>query len=145
MKKKVQILFYILLVFFLVSCTGQRRLNRLLDRHPNLKEKEIVIVKDTISVMSPYVQNDTIFHFSSLRTDTIVINKEQLSVRTWMVHDSVYLQAECDTIVQNVPIEIPIEVEKIIYRCPRDGLTLGVLGLLLFIIGMYLYLRPKKN
>ena len=55
---KVTILF--LLLYFLFSCTPQRRLNRLLTNHPELLEKDTIIVRDTVVVQNYNYDTTTI-------------------------------------------------------------------------------------
>ena len=115
------------LLLFLSSCTPQRRLNRLLKRHPYLlQEQQTIIVHDTVTVTIPGTKVDTLFSISELR-DTVYFSKEQLHVKTWIKNDTVYIQAECDTVTKTVIREIPVKTNKFIYRKPRDGLILWLI------------------
>ena len=115
------------LLLFLSSCTPQRRLNRLLKRHPYLlQEQQTIIVHDTVTVTIPGTKVDTLFSINELR-DTVYFTKEQLHVKTWIKNDTVYIQAECDTVTKTVIREIPVKTNKFIYRKPRDGLILWLI------------------
>lgn len=115
------------LLLFLSSCTPQRRLNRLLKRHPYLlQEQQTIIVHDTVTVTIPGTKVDTLFSVKQLR-DTVFFTREQLHVKTWIKNDTVYIQAECDTVTKTVIREIPVKTNKFIYRKPRDGLILWLI------------------
>ncbi|MBC8436719.1 hypothetical protein H8D85_00180, partial [bacterium] len=73
---KVTILFSLL--YFLFSCTPQRRLNRLLTNHPQLLEKDTIIVKDTVVVQNYNYDTTTIIR---LHDTTTVINNERVVLK----------------------------------------------------------------
>ncbi len=117
----------ILAILFFSSCTPQRRLNRLLNRHPYLlQEQQTIIVHDTVTVTIPGTKVDTLFSVKQLR-DTVFFTKEQLHVKTWIKNDTVYISAECDTVTKTVIREIPVKTNKFTYRKPRDGLILWLI------------------
>lgn len=122
-------------ILFFSSCTPQRRLNRLLKRHPYLlQEQQTIIVHDTVTVTIPGTKVDTLFSVKQLR-DTVYFTKEQLHVKTWIQNDTVFIQAECDTVTKTVIREIPVKTNKFIYRKPRDGLILWLVAIVI-LIGM---------
>ena len=97
----------------LASCTPQKRLHRLLTKHPELTQLDTLIIQDTI--ITPGVNIDTIFHSSVLK-DTITITKENLQIKLIQINDTIYLDAvvEPDTVI----ISKEIIVDRIIHTKP---------------------------
>lgn len=144
------------LILIITSCSPQKKLARLLERNPELKEKQIVLARGTVKTTFPGVVGDTVIKIydsvpgdcPELKEDTAVVQEENLTARSWISGDSLYLEAECDTVYQEVPFEVPIEVEKIVYRKPRDGLSwwraIAIIEFLLIIVIIYIVLRARK-
>ena len=115
----MKILFVILLAF-LFSCSPQKRLNRLIKKHPELVKVDTIVVRDTIrdtiNVTTELVKIDTIFSLKEIH-DTITITKDNLTIRYYhdTIHDNVYISGECDTIWIEVPFEKIVE-----YKVPCD-------------------------
>jgi len=98
--------FLFILLLLLSSCTPQRRLERLLKKHPELTHVDSVIIRDTIRITVPKVRIDTVVEIEEL-WDTIYLEKDQLTVKVWRDrYNKVYIQGQCDTVF----------VEKIIDR-----------------------------
>lgn len=93
----------------LMSCSPQKRLNRLLNKHPDLTK--VVLITDT--VITPTLYADTVFSFIK---DTVFLNHEKLNITYYKVNDSVFLSGTCssDTIVKERPV-IAITPEKSLY------------------------------
>jgi hypothetical protein len=135
-------LFYISLIVLLFSCSPQKRLNRLIKKHPELVKIDTIVVRDTIrdtvNITTNLTRVDTIFSFNQV-FDTITITKDNLTVRYYhdTVHDKVYISGECDTIWVEVPFEKIVE-----YKVPCNTASVEenikwwywVLLLLLFLI-----------
>ena len=64
------ILFISLII--IVSCSPQKRLNRLIDKHPSLVESDTVFIKDTI--ITKEVKSDTAFFYL---IDSIIVTNEK--------------------------------------------------------------------
>lgn len=107
---------YLLIIVLLASCTPQKRLARLVKKHPELVRADTITVIDTFTVVTPRTRIDTFYSIKQL-IDTVVLQKENLKVVTYLKNDTVYLNAECDTIViekirtVNVPTNT-IELKK---------------------------------
>ena len=98
--------FLFILLLLLSSCTPQRRLERLLKKHPELTHVDSVIIRDTIRITVPKVRIDTVVEIEEL-WDTIYLEKDQLTVKVWRDrYNKIYIQGQCDTVF----------VEKIIDR-----------------------------
>jgi hypothetical protein len=121
---------FIILLAILFSCSPQKRLNRLLKKHPELVQTDTIWKTDTVIVEA--VKIDTTFKF---KHDTITIVEDRLTVKTFFnYHDStIYISAKCksDTIIR----EIPVQVQTISAKPTTDWnlILLIILGILVFI------------
>jgi hypothetical protein len=108
---KVTILF--LLLYFLFSCTPQRRLNRLLTNHPQLLEKDTIIVKDTVVVENYNYDTTTIIR---THDTTTVINNERVVLKYYYdtLREIIHHDVEC--LGDTVYIETLVPIEKAVYK-----------------------------
>lgn len=148
------ILWFLILTFIefiLFSCTPLKRLERMERRHPYLFEQmaDTITVTDTIEVVVPGRQIDTVFHYSRL-IDTVTIEKDGLRTVIWMKNDTVSIRTSVDTVLIYVPYEKKVPVSKYkIYRRPRDrliralGVSVGAVISLFALWVLILYLRYK--
>lgn len=107
-----KLIYISLLIALVISCTPQRRLERLLRKHPELTSIDSITIHDTIRVIVPEVRVDTIVTLEQL-LDTVYLEQEQLKVKVWMDrYHKVYIQGKCDTVyidkivTRKVPIRI---------------------------------------
>lgn len=102
---------FLLIVGTLVSCSPQRRLERLIDHHPELLMGDTIPFQDTI-IRLP-VKVDTAFTLTSL-IDTVKIVRDRLEVSLIRISDTIRLKAACkaDTIIRT--LRIPVERIKLI-------------------------------
>ena len=112
-------IFLILVGCFLISCNPQKRLQRMVKKHPELIKVDTLHFVDTITLMTQRVHQDTVTNLQSITHDTLIITKENLTVKTIYNYetDSIYIYGECDsdTITQIIERQIPynkIEVKK---------------------------------
>ena len=88
-----------ILLLLLVSCTPQKRLNRLITKHPNLIQLDTLIVRDTIVVNSYNYDTVTTFKYSDT---TIIVNTEKVLAKYYFdtLRQEIWHQIECkeDTI-----------------------------------------------
>lgn len=106
----------ILFSLLFTSCDPQKRLHRLLIKYPELISKDTITVKDTVIIESSSV--DTLINYDSLKIfDTIILHKDNLTVRLIKIHDTLLLSGECkgDTIY----IEKKVVVDRIKYEKPN--------------------------
>lgn len=107
-----QIIKISLVLILLISCTPQRRLERLLRKHPELTSIDSITIHDTIRVIVPEVHLDTVVTLQQLY-DTVYLEQEQLKVKVWMDrYHKVYIQGKCDTVYIDkiVTRKIPIRI-----------------------------------
>lgn len=103
-----------LIMSSLTSCDPIRRATnrheRLVHKFPHVHKNDTIILHDTIRIQIPKTEFDTVFLTSMLR-DTITITKDRLKIKMYTVHDSIYLNAECDTITIEKIIERKIPIK----------------------------------
>ena len=103
----------VLAVILLFSCSPQKRLNRLVKKHPSLVELDTIKIIDT--VITPTIQHDTTTVFKVSTHDT-VINNEKVFLKYFYdtLTREIHHEYICfgDTIIQ----EKIIPIEKIVYK-----------------------------
>jgi hypothetical protein len=140
------------LLFLVISCTPQRRFNRLVKKYPYLLTADTLVVKDTvrdtIRITVPEVSVDTIVNAKDLY-DTITLYKDRIKVKVWRVKDKVYINGKCDTIYIEKPIErivyrkIPIKYYE---KNPLYKILLNsIMGILLILLVLYITYRIIKK
>lgn len=131
---------FILSLVLLASCSPVKRHARLVKKYPFVHKTDTVILRDTLSIIIPKVQKDTVMLLDSFIValkDTIVIEKDKLKVRITQVHDSIYIDAKCDTVYLDkiVEIEVPVKYyescDKLTFK---DYLKYGGISLLILVL-----------
>lgn len=133
------------------SCSVQKRLNRKQKKVEQFARKhglttiDTIHIIDTITVTTPYVKHDTIFKQSTVR-DTLIIRKEESTVKYYYDHttDSVYIEAECDSVPQDTIINISRPVEKITITEKEDFDWWKTLNILILLAIGYIILSRKR-
>ena len=129
-----------LLILLLSSCSPQRRLNRLLALHPELKTPDTLVLHDTIPI--PQIQTDTILRLSTLH-DTVTLHKDHLQVKIHRLRDTIYIQSKTlpDTIfiTRRIPVQLiryvqPDKLDNFINKIP------WIVIALVFVIGFIIFL-----
>jgi len=95
------------IILILASCTPQKRLNRLVKKHPELIKVDTLSVYDTIHIET--IKADTVFKdttFLRLLRDTITVVNDRLRINTYHYRDSIFIEGECigDTIIREIRV-----------------------------------------
>ena len=102
-----------ILILLLVSCSPQKRLNRLISKNPDLIQLDTLIVRDTIVIESFNYDTVTTFKYSDT---TIIVNTEKVLARYYYdtLRQEIWHEIECkeDTIFY----EKLVPVEKVVYK-----------------------------
>ena len=103
----------IILFSLLIACSPQERLNRLITRHPELSQRDTVIVRDTVVVENYNYDTTTIIR--SYDTTT-VINNERVVLKYYYdtLREVIYHEVEC--LGDTVYIETLVPIEKAVFR-----------------------------
>ncbi len=112
-KSFIEIVFLCLLLYLLFSCTPQRRLNRLLTNHPELLEKDTIVVRDTVVVENYNYDTTTII---KLHDTTTVINNERVVLKYYYdtLREVIHHDVEC--LGDTVYIETLVPIEKAVFK-----------------------------
>ena len=103
----------ILACLILFACTPQKRLNRLITRHPELLEMDTIVVIDTVIIENYNYDTTTIIKFHDSMT---VINNERVILRYFYdtLREVIYHEVEC--LGDTVYTEKIITVEKAVFK-----------------------------
>lgn len=103
----------ILIIFIFISCSPIQRHARIVKKFPYVHRVDSVKLIDTIMINTNKVISDTVVHENYL-LDTIVLTKDNLTVKVLRFRDSIYINGECDTIFVEKIIErnIPVKYYK---------------------------------
>jgi hypothetical protein len=137
----------LLLIPLFISCSltkEERRMNRatkklekLTDKFPELLQPDTIIVP--VELFTDRVQIDTLMQIT---TDTVTIQKDNLTVRWLVRNDSIWVDAVCDTIFIYKEIKVPVQtIQPKIYEPSSKNnfpwwiwVVIGVMGVV--IIGL---------
>ena len=106
-----------ILVFLLVACSPQKRLNRLISKYPHLTETRIDTIYSIDTVIILDYDTTVVNNIIKQRTDTVIYNEKVFlkyfydTLRQEIIHE-----VECfgDTVIKEKII--PYKVEKIVYK-----------------------------
>lgn len=149
---KFKMRYFLIFILIVISCTPQRRFDRLVKKYPYLLTSDTLVIRDTIRdtvrITIPEVQVDTVVKIKELY-DTITIEKDRLKVKVWRVKDKVYINGKCDTVYIEKPIErivyrkIPVKYYE---KTPWYKILLNnILGILLILLLVYITYRIIRN
>ncbi len=145
-KKKIRIMLSLSAFILLIisnSCSPIKRHARLVEKYPFVHKTDTVVFKDTIRITVPSIQTDTVIQLDSFLirlNDTITIHKDNLRVQITQIHDSIYINAHCDTVyidkilIKKVPIKYYEAVKESEWKTKGYWILFIFLILLLLII-----------
>ena len=125
-------------ISLLSSCSATWHLNQAVKKDPTIMERDTLVVKDTV-VVPPVAITDTV---TLKQHDTIILQKDKLSVRIVKRLDTLIIEGKCDSDTIVKTIEVPYE--KIVYvekEKPMQMLQRWLLYLLALIVGVKLLQR----
>lgn len=128
----------------IISSCAQQRFDRLVRNHPHLVETKTEVRTDTLTIELERVEKDTVTLIESL-IDTVTIVEDRLKVQVYTVHDSVYIEGSCDSIIHTEYIDREVEVVE--YREKDNGLNKSFLIMALGILaglGVFAIRNNKK-
>jgi hypothetical protein len=101
---------YLLIILIFISCSPIKRHSRIVKKFPYVHTVDSIKLIDTIRLTTNKVISDTVIHEKTL-IDTIILKKDNLTVRVLKFRDSIYIEGQCDTIfidkviIRNIPIK----------------------------------------
>lgn len=148
MRSYIKITTSLLFVCLLVCCTPQKRLQRLVKRHPYLINTDTIVQQQEIIIESSKV--DTIIDLRTINRDTTIIINNNKVIQTVRIRDSLIF-VECQKTVDTVYSEKVIIKDKAAIRDEHADLykwsawILGGLFLLLFVIVVFFILQKSMK
>lgn len=141
-----------LLIGMLLACSPIKRLERFQKNNPSLfdHKNDTITVKDTIRIVVPGANVDTVVSLSRLK-DTLYVNKNQLHVKVIRIKgDSVYISGKCDTVIKTVIREVKVPFSKYnVYQVKRsifsNWKTKLIILILLIFAGAVVYEKYFKK
>ena len=124
------------IILILASCSPQKRLNRLVKKHPELIKVDTLSVHDTIHTET--IKADTVFKdttFLRLLRDTITVVNDRLRINTYHYRDSIFIEGECigDTIIRE--IRVPYKYIQPVTKTKTPAyMIILLLGLIIILI-----------
>lgn len=136
-------LFPLFILIALLSCSPQHRLQRLINKHPELVKKDTISFSDTFYVQ-PF-QFDTALYISPEKvSDTFFIEKDRVKVQIIRQNDTLFTEVNlpADTVIK----EIKVPYDKIVVKkLPAYVQWIAITFLaLLFIISILFFLKVIK-
>ena len=112
-KSIFKVLVQIILFSFLLSCSPQQRLNRLLTKHPQLLERDTIVVIDSV-IVENYVRDTTTI--IQTHDTTTVINNERVVLKYFYdtLREVIHHEVKC--LGDTVYIETLVPIEKAVFR-----------------------------
>lgn len=83
------------ILFILSSCATQRSVEMYIKKHGGTIHVDSTFVTDTLTFISEKVFTDSVF--STHTKDTVIIRKDNLTIKTYVYKDSIYVYGQCDT------------------------------------------------
>ena len=112
-KSIFKVLVQIILFSFLLSCSPQQRLNRLLTKHPQLLERDTIVVIDSV-IVENYVRDTTTI--IQTHDTTTVINNERVVLKYFYdtLREVIHHEVKC--LGDTVYVETLVPIEKAVFR-----------------------------
>ncbi len=132
----------IIILLAVIGCSPQKKLNRLIKKHPELLQADTILWADTLIRWGIRVDTAASIHF-----DTLIIEKEKLRIRLIRVRDSIFVKGEIkiDTFYYERKIPYQVAVVKELTFWEKYGIFIWILiFLLLLIVVLYLIKRIFK-
>jgi len=129
------------LLILSTACSPQKRLERLVSHHPELRLADTVLFHDTLRLSE--VTLDTALPLIRL-SDSSVIRKDRLEISLVKLRDTIYLKGRCkaDTIIRT--LRIPVERIKLIKTEPKGNVLSKFIWIAAGLIVIILLLRIRN-
>ena len=112
-KSVFKVFIQVVLLSLLFSCSPQERLNRLLTRHPQLLERDTIVVIDSV-IVENYVRDTTTI--IQVHDTTTVINNERVVLKYFYdtLREVIHHEVKC--LGDTVYVETLVPIEKAVFR-----------------------------
>lgn len=133
-----------LILLLLLACNPQKRINRILNRNPELKRDTVLVIRDTL--ITKAFTFDTIYNYKTTH-DTVFFKKENVQVKIFHHNDTIFFKADAkaDTIYK----KITVPYRQIIYTKDDSKRWLfffiGISSILILIVLINIVLKWIKS
>ena len=112
-KSIFKVFIQVVLLSLLFSCSPQERLNRLLTRHPQLLERDTIVVIDSV-IVENYIRDTTTI--IQMHDTTTVINNERVVLKYFYdtLREVIHHEVKC--LGDTVYVETLVPIEKAVFR-----------------------------
>ena len=112
-KSIFKVFIQVVLLSLLFSCSPQQRLNRLLTRHPQLLERDTIVVIDSV-IVENYIRDTTTI--IQMHDTTTVINNERVVLKYFYdtLREVIHHEVKC--LGDTVYVETLVPIEKAVFR-----------------------------
>ena len=112
-KSIFKVFIQVVLLSLLFSCSPQQRLNKLLTRHPQLLERDTIVVIDSV-IVENYVRDTTTI--IQVHDTTTVINNERVVLKYFYdtLREVIHHEVKC--LGDTVYVETLVPIEKAVFR-----------------------------
>ena len=112
-KSIFKVFIQVVLLSLLFSCSPQERLNRLLTRHPQLLERDTIVVIDSV-IVENYIRDTTTI--IRMHDTTTVINNERVVLKYFYdtLREVIHHEVKC--LGDTVYVETLVPIEKAVFR-----------------------------
>ena len=112
-KSIFKVFIQVVLLSLLFSCSPQQRLNRLLTRHPQLLERDTIVVIDSV-IVENYIRDTTTI--IQVHDTTTVINNERVVLKYFYdtLREVIHHEVKC--LGDTVYVETLVPIEKAVFR-----------------------------
>ena len=136
-KRIIKNIVQVILICLITSCSPQKRLNRLLTKHPELTEMDTLIIRDTVVINSYVHDTTTIMMFHDTTT---VLNNEKVILKYFYdtLRETIYHDVECvgDTVYTEklVPVKTAVFRELSWWDKYKEFIYIGLVLMMVLII-----------
>jgi hypothetical protein len=136
-------LFFILSVILLCGCSPEKRLARLVSKHPELISKDTIYKTDTTFITG--YEHDTIIK-AGVTPDTIVIREKHMTVKYYNDGKNVYIKGKVDTffVTKKIPYIVNSVSVKPLNRKERFVMWVADNLAWLILVAMFLFWLVKR-
>lgn len=123
-------------LLLLSSCVTQRGVERFIKKNGGIVNVDSTFVTDTLTFISQKVFTDSVF--STHTKDTVIMHKDNLTIKTYIYKDSIYVYGECDTdtvtIIQERWVGNQLSIEEKTNWFERNWLILVLFSVLIVLL-----------
>lgn len=127
---------YLAILLILSSCVTQKGVERYIKKNGGIVNVDSTFVVDTLTYITEKIHTDSVF--STHTKDTVIMRKDNLTIKTYVYKDSIYVYGECDTdtvtIIQERWVGNQLSIEEKTNWFERNWLILVLFSVLILLL-----------